>query len=191
MAPWVFASVAISFTILPAQVAHATAGYSIAFAGVVAGLTLGVGVAIQPVARRLDARPASPSAGLGCQVGLAAVVGGLLVSAGAAQLHQPVLVLVAAALLGAGYGTSLVSGLLEVQRVASAHHLAGLTAAFYALTYIGFAAPVVLAAIAGTDVAGYPALLVAAAALCALTLVAVSLGDRRARRARAMQVPAG
>ena len=47
--------------------------------------------------------------------------------------------------------------------------LAGLTAVYYALTYVGFAAPVVLAQLA--RVTSYPVLLLALAALALLTLV--------------------
>jgi hypothetical protein len=47
--------------------------------------------------------------------------------------------------LGAAYGLILVAGLLEVQRLAQDGGLAGLTAAFYVLTYLGFAAPYRLA----------------------------------------------
>ena len=52
--------------------------------------------------------------------------------------------------------SSAVAGLLEVQRVADAGTLAGLTAAYYALTYVGFAAPCVLSLAA--HVASYTAL---------------------------------
>lgn len=173
MAPWVFAAAAISFTVLPAQVTSRTHGYAVAFAAVVAGVTLGAGVGTQPVARRLDAR----SEALGTQAGLGAIVVGLLLAAGAIHLRSPLLVLVAAAALGAGYGTCLVSGLLEVQRIASPDRLGGLTAVFYALTYVGFAAPVVLSA--ASALAGYPVLLVVAAGLCVLTTLAIRVGAVR------------
>ena len=51
----------------------------------------------------------------------------------------------AAVVLGVGYGFALVSGLAEVQRIAAPHHLAGLTAVFYALAYVGFIVPALLA----------------------------------------------
>jgi MFS family permease len=54
-------------------------------------------------------------------------------------------VLVAAVVLGAGYGIALVAGLSEVQRIAGPADLAGLTAVYYALTYLGFAVPATLA----------------------------------------------
>ena len=64
------------------------------------------------------------------------------------------------------------SGLLEIQRLASGEDLASLTAVFYALTYIGFAAPIVLAELERLTSA--TVLLLCAAALVALTAVEVA-----------------
>ena len=75
-------------------------------------------------------------------------------------------------LLGCGYGLCLVSGLLELQRLASREDLASLTAVFYALTYIGFAAPIVLAELERLTSA--TVLLICAAALVAATAVEVA-----------------
>ena len=44
-------------------------------------------------------------------------------------------------------GVTMVSGLLEVQRIASPGDLAGLTGLFYTLAYAGFLAPAVMAAV--------------------------------------------
>src|SRR5450759_5709032 len=54
LAPWVFGSASVSFAVLPSIVSDRTRGFGIAFAGLIAVLTLGVGVLVQPVARRLD-----------------------------------------------------------------------------------------------------------------------------------------
>ncbi|MGH8920966.1 MAG: MFS transporter [Actinomycetes bacterium] len=175
MAPWVFAAPSVSFAVLPAQVARRTGHDAVAFAAVIAGLTLAVGVLVQPYARRLEAR----SAASGTQVGLVAVVVGLLLGAGASASSQPVLVGAAAVCLGAGYGSCLVSGLLEVQRIAPPSALGGLTAVYSALTYLGFSAPIVLAAASG--LATDPQMLLAAAGLCALTLAAVRWGQATLR----------
>jgi dipeptide/tripeptide permease len=102
--------------------------------------------------------------------GLGAVTAGLLVAALAAALSSPVLVVAAAVVLGCGYGCCLVAGLLQTQRVAPRGELAGLTAVYYALTYAGFVAPVVLGQLA--RVTSYPVLLLALAALALLTLLA-------------------
>lgn len=77
--------------------------------------------------------------------------------------------------LGAGYGLGLISGLLETQRIAGPDDLAGLTAVFYALTYVGFALPLLLAWL--HPVASYPVMLCAVAGL-ALVSALVVLGSR-------------
>ncbi len=172
VAPWVFTSATVSLAVLPGLLADgggAAAEYAVAVNAVVAGLTLGTGVLVQPLARRLAAEDTRPAA----RLGTAAVVVGLLVAVGYAAAPTPWLLVPTALLLGAGYGCCLVAGLLETQRVAAPHELAGLTGVFYALTYLGFAAPLVLAAL--TSVAPTPVLLAALAGLAALTLVWTSL----------------
>ncbi len=168
VAPWVFAAAAVSFAVLPTVIGDRTRGYGIVFAGVVAGVTLGVGVAVQPLARRIDRSDDAR----GAAVGMAAVVAGMALAALAAHLGSPPLVLLTAAVLGAGYGFCLVAGLLEVQRLAGPDDLAGLTAVFYALTYVGFAVPVALAEL--RRVASYPTLLAGLAGLAAVSLVVVA-----------------
>jgi MFS family permease len=144
VAPWVFGSASVSFAVLPSIVSQRTRGFDIAFAGLVAALTLGVGVAVQPVARRFDRVDSSR----GALAGLALVTVGMAMAALAAHLDDPWVVVAAAAVLGGGYGVCLVGGLLEVQRIAGPGELAGLNAVFYALTYVGFALPIVLAELA-------------------------------------------
>jgi MFS family permease len=165
VAPWVFGAATVSIAVLPGLVTATTPGWTVAFNALIAGVTLGTGFAVQPLGRRIAA--ASPRRGVVC--GLTAVVLGLCCAAGAAALTTPWLVVVAAVVLGSGYGCCLVSGLLQTQRVAPAGELAGLTAVYYALTYVGFVAPVALALLA--HVVPYPVLLSGMAALAALTMV--------------------
>jgi MFS family permease len=167
LAPFVFVAASVSFALMPGIVSSHTSPYGLAFASVTAGTTLALGVAIQPLARRLDAGSAS----LGALAGLIACISGLLVAALAAYLVNWPLVLLAAVLLGSGYGLCLVSGLLEVQRIAGPGELAGLTAVFYALTYLGFAAPIALSALHGA--VSYPVLLLVTAGLALLSLLSV------------------
>jgi hypothetical protein len=96
----------------------------------------------------------------------------VLLGALAGSSHSWPLVVPAAILLGCGYGLCLVSGLLEIQRLASGEDLASLTAVFYALTYIGFAAPIVLAELERLTSA--TVLLLCAAVLVASTAVEVA-----------------
>ncbi|WP_255371807.1 hypothetical protein [Cellulosimicrobium sp. CUA-896] len=74
------------------------------------------------------------------------VVGMGVAALASARLDLPT-ALVAAMVLGAGYGLALVAGLSEVQRIATPDDLAGLTAVYYSLTYVGFCVPVALAAL--------------------------------------------
>jgi len=76
--------------------------------------------------------------------------------------------------LGSAYGLCLVADLVEVQRLAGRDALAGLTAAYYTLAYLGFAAPnlIVLAA----HVASYLILLAIAAILALGTGALVARG---------------
>lgn len=173
LAPWVFTAASVSLTIGPALVTTQTGSARVAFAGLVAGLTLGTGVLVQPLARRLDRTDdvRTIAIGLGC------VIAGCLVEAATAVTAQPVLAVAAAVLLGAGYGFALVAGLLETQRIAGPGELAGLTSVYYALTYVGFAAPLLLALL--NHAASYRTLLLATAALAVLTLVRVLVGARR------------
>ena len=147
LAPWVFVSASVALAYLPALVSA-----SLAFAAVIATLTALAGIAIQPLARRLDPLPLRRTA-------LAIVVAGLVIAS------QPALIIVAAVVLGAGYGACQVAGLLEVQRIADPAELAGLTAIYQAVSYLGFAAPFLLTLLS-------PSIgLLIAAAIAALTLL--------------------
>jgi hypothetical protein len=142
MAPWVFAAPAIAFALLPSVVGAQHAAEGIAVTAAITSLTAVAGVLIQPLARRLEAHAASNRAGI---VGLVVVGAGLALAALTAQAQQIWLLVPCAILLGCAYGLCLVAGLVEVGRLAGDDDLAGLTAAYYALTYLGFAAPYLLA----------------------------------------------
>jgi len=178
MAPWVFAAPAVAFALLPSVVgaAHATDG--IALTAVVAMVAATAGVLIQPVARRLDAQAAGNRA---ATLGLGVMVAGLALSAFTAHAHRTWLLLPSSIVLGMGYGLCLVAGLVEVQRLAHPEALAGLTAIFYVLTYIGFAVPFLLALAA--HLTGYATLLLITAGLALLTAVWVRLQGRQPARA--------
>jgi MFS family permease len=138
VAPWVFGSASLAFVVLPAQ-ASSVEHASVAFAGAATALTLGSGVLVQPFARRLEERRRMGAAvlglgaaGLGLAIGIAAVAAG----------SKP-LVLLAAPPFGVAYGTCLVAGLRETERLADAAQRGASIAVFLALTYLGFAAPYV------------------------------------------------
>jgi len=161
----VFGSAAIPLAYLPALVQHRLGGRALIFAAVVATLTALAGIAVQSLARRLDRgdRPTLLAGALGT------VTVGLLVAAAAAAATSLPLIVLAALVLGAGYGCCQVCGLLEVQRLAPPGQLAAMTAAYQALSYTGFALPFLLAAVAG--VVAPQTGLVALAGAAALTLL--------------------
>ncbi len=158
MAPWVFATPAIAFALLPSIVGAGRAAEGIALTATVCAVCALAGVAIQPLARRLDRRGSrAPAAGL-----LVAAVG-LGLAAVTADTQDKWMLLPSAAVLGCAYGLCLVAGLTEVQRIAGQRALGGLTAGYYTLCYMGFAAPYLLAL--GAHVTTYPLLLTVTAAL--------------------------
>ncbi len=164
LAPWVFGSAAIALAYLPALVEHRLGDAALAFTAVVTMLTALAGILVQPLARRIDA----PGSARLITTSLALVVAGLLMSAAAAATEQPVIVVLAILALGAGYGACQVCGLQEIQRLAKPESLAGLTAVYQAVSYLGFALPFLLAAAA--HVVPAAVLLLAVAGLAALTL---------------------
>ena len=82
----------------------------------------------------------------------------------------------AAVVLGAGYGLALVAGLSEVQRIATPDDLAGLTAVYYSVAYTGFFVPAALAWLSTRW--AYPAMFVAGAVIATACLVAVACAWR-------------
>jgi hypothetical protein len=181
LAPWVFGSVAVAMVYVPGLVAGRVTGLAVAFAAAGALATALSGVLVQPLARRLDGRdhPARPRL---LTAGLGLVTAGLLAEAGIASLGrlgpwQPVLVLLAAAVLGCGYGFCLVFGLAEVARLARPGDLAALTAVFQVASYTGFAVPFLLSLLRPDATA--PVLLLGLAALAAVTLAGTAWQARR------------
>jgi hypothetical protein len=177
LAPWVFGVVAVAVAYLPGLVEPRLGGYALIFCTLVTLLGAAAGIAVVPLARRLAGARLRATA-------LAVVVAGMVVAAMAAAATDPLLVLGASIVLGAGYGCCQVCGLAEVQRIADPGNVAGLTAAYQAISYLGLAASVPLAAVDGTVPPS--ALLLGLAALAALTLALTSrtavTPERTARR---------
>ncbi|WP_448630434.1 MFS transporter [Cellulomonas soli] len=171
--PWVFGTAASAYAILPSLLAARVPGLAVGLAGLMCLVALGCGVLVQLGGRRLD----SPADARGLGVGMLAAVPGLALAAATATTGSVGLGLVAAAVLGCSYGLLLVGGLQEVQRIAGPDDLAGLTAVYYSVAYLGFFVPAVLAGL--HSVVGYPAMFVVGSALAALCLGVVLLGWRR------------
>jgi hypothetical protein len=143
MAPFVFGFPAIALAALPGMLAGALGSAPMAYTGLIAGLTLGTGVVVQPVTRRLE--PVT-GARLGLLVGAAGLGLGVL-----AVVYQiSALLLIVAPILGAGYGVTMTGGFQAVQRLARPDARGGITGLYYVLCYVGFAAPYLLALAART-----------------------------------------
>ncbi|MDR0482197.1 MAG: MFS transporter [Cellulomonadaceae bacterium] len=140
-APWVFACVGVAYAVLPGLLAKHAGSAPIAFAGLMTVLTLGCGIGIQVVARKIDTHRSARAT----MIAMSLIVVGLALGAWAADALELPLGLVAAAILGVGYGLALVAGLSEVARIAGPDQLAGLTAVYYSVAYLGFFVPMILA----------------------------------------------
>jgi MFS family permease len=177
-APWVFAIASLAFVVLPQEVT--SAGHlSVGFAGLMTAVAVASGIAIQPVARRLESRRrlAGNVSGLVCAtagLGLAAVVVAASSRAGA---------VVCAVLCGLAYGQCLVSGLRECERLADRREHGAVVACYYALTYVGFGAPYLVDGLNGPlgRIGAFTALAVLAA-LCAAWTAWYTRGSRGRER---------
>lgn len=173
VAPWVFGAAGVAYAILPALLADSVPGAPIAFSALLCLVALGSGFGIQMAGKRL----ATPRGARGALTALGLVVVGMLLAALSADVRSIPLALVTASVLGLGYGMSLLSGLQEVQRLAGPSELAGLTAAFYCLAYMGFAFPALLAELSSH--LSYPVMLGFGAGMAALGILVVALAGRR------------
>ncbi|MQY17525.1 MFS transporter [Nocardia macrotermitis] len=176
VAVWVFASVGTAYAVLPTLLAGKIHSLQIGFSALLTVLTLGCGFLIQSVARRID----RPGVARIATLALVLVTAGMVLAAVAATTLTLWIALIAAAVLGSGNGIGLVAGLQEVERIAAPADLAGLTAVFYSVCYIGFGLPALLAFLNQTTGLGYPVMLVAGAVV-ALGCLAVVLRNYRAK----------
>lgn len=164
VALWVFTTATVAMAYLPVLVAAAGHG-TVLGAAATGGLTAAAGIAVQPLIRRTGRRGTLLALALGL------TTAGFALAAAVAATGGLALLLLTAVVFGAAYGALQVWGLDEVQRLAPPERLAGVTAVYQAVTYLGFAAPYLLTLAAG---AVRPPLLMlalaAAAAACAVLL---------------------
>jgi len=177
LGPWVFGSVTLVFTTLPAHAAGSVWGLSVAFPGVLAAIALGTGIAVQPLGRRLQDASITRGNADAAAAGLALVTGGCLASAAATADPGVGAAMGATLLLGAGYGLCILSGLREVEHLALVGELGTLVAIFYSLAYAGLAVPYLIALAAPH--LGYPTALLLAALAAAMTLLLLAVQGRR------------
>ncbi|XVX92124.1 MFS transporter [Nocardia sp. CA-119907] len=159
VALWLFTSAATAYAVMPTLMAPKVRDAPIAFSALITVVTLGCGFVIQSVARRID-RPGTARAAV---VALALVVCGMVTAAWACGTLAMPLTIVTALVLGAGYGIGLVAGLQEIERIARPDDLAGLTAVFYSVSYLGFGVPALLAFLHESFGLGYPTMFAVAA----------------------------
>ena len=173
IAPWVFGAGASAYAVLPALMSERAAAAPIAFSALLCVVTLGVGFMVQHLCGDLAN---GARAGVILALGLVGI--GMGLAGWAAAVLTVSAALVAAAVLGAGYGMALLVGLQEIQRMAAPDDLAGLTAVFYSLSYLGFAVPAVLAFLAPT--VSYPVMFVFGSLVALACLIVVVAGSKRA-----------
>jgi len=161
MAPWVFGSAGIAYAIVPALVSEQIGHWALLYTSGLTVLTLACGVAVQPIARRLD----DHSSARAVVVSMVLMSLGVFAAVATAITRSPIAAVAVAMLLGSAYGIAIVSGLLEIQRIAEPDELAAISGIYYALAYIGFLLPAVLAALA--HYLSYPAMLAAVGVLAA------------------------
>ena len=174
--PMVFGSVSLAIVVLPEEVTSARS-LSAGFAGLMTALSFSAGVAVQPLARRLRDMLTGGVAGLCCAtagaaIGIAAVAASSRVLAGAA-----------AVLLGLAYGLCLVSGLRQAEHVANPDERGAVIACYYALAYLGFAAPYLVDGL-GALVGQTGAFVALTAIIAGLTLWTAGYAARQRRAVR-------
>ena len=178
MAPWVFGCAGSAYAIIPDLMGTQVHGFEVGFSAILCLIALACGVAVQPLAKRLD----SPDTARAVGVSLAVTFVGMLGAAWTAETRDVLISILTAAWLGATYGMLLVSGLQEIQRIAAPADLAGLTAVYYSLTYLGFFIPAVLALL--NRFMSYTTMFLIGGGVCLISLIIVGAAWSRFLPAR-------
>ena len=174
IAPWVFGAGATAYAVLPALMSEHVTQAPVAFSALMCLVALGVGFGVQHAGRRVVGD------GIGGVVAaLVLLVAGMAMATWAATVLTVWVALPAAAVLGAGYGLALLAGLQQVQLMAGPDDLAGLTAVFYSLCYLGFGVPAAMAFLSGAHGLSYPTMFVVGGCAAVVCLTAVVYGNRR------------
>ncbi|MCF8587235.1 MFS transporter [Gordonia liuliyuniae] len=171
--PWLFIACGLSYGYQPVLLADAAGGLGLAYGTLLSVIALGTSAAVQPLAKRID----SESSARGLLVSLAILVVGIGVMIAAVTTDSLLVGVVASIVFGVGFGIGLTSGLMEVQRIAPPTELARLTGIFYAVAYIGFAMPTLLAAL--TPPFTTLELLIALAVLLGVSLGAIGYASEK------------
>jgi MFS family permease len=170
MAPWIFGSAGIAYAIVPALVVDKLGSWALLYTAGLTVLTLLCGVLVQPIARRLDDR----SSARAVVVSMVLMAAGVFSAVATAITRSAVMAVLVAMLLGCAYGIAIVSGLLEIQRIADPDELAGISGVYYSLAYVGFLLPAALAGLA--HFFSYPAMLTAVGLLATMCAACCAFG---------------
>ena len=139
IAPWVFGCAGVAYAILP-SLTQDRVSFPIAFSAVITMVALSFGFGVQQIS---DAYLRYGKA-RGQQLGLVLIIVGMALAVWTAHVRSLVGAAIAAIILGTAYGVCMITGLTEVQQLAGPDDLGGLTAIFYAVTYLGFFFPMIL-----------------------------------------------
>ncbi|BAH52884.1 hypothetical protein [Rhodococcus opacus] len=163
-APWIFGALGIAYAVLPPIVAPQLDGFATAFSGLLCLLSLGLGFLAQRLVGTAERRTGPARA-----TGVALVVTGTLAAAGAAATEALWLAVVAASVLGIGYGLTLVGCLRDCERLAPPGRLGTMTGRVYCLGYLGFGLPTAIAWLHSSFAIGTAATLLCVAAAAVAT----------------------
>lgn len=172
IAPWVFGAAGVAYAVTPVLMSsHVKA--PVAYSALLTVVCLAFGFGIQQVGDRIN----TDYSARGPILGIIFVSIGMALAAFVSTRLSIVGSISVAALLGLGYGLVLISGLTEVQRLAGPDDLAGLTSAFYVLTYVGFFFPMILTKLSGDF--DYVDMLAFGAIEATLTLILLFMVSRK------------
>ncbi|QGU03182.1 Major Facilitator Superfamily protein [Corynebacterium kalinowskii] len=165
-APWVFGCASTAFAIL-VSLTNQHFEHKIAYAGVIACVTMAIGMLVQPIVPRLGKGFVPPAV-----IGMGFAFLGMVFSYIIVRTDNPMWVAPAVLCLGTAYGIMMVSGLREVQLMAPAHELGSLIGIYYSMTYLGFFVPFVVSLFAPRF--GYDTVFLIGMAVIALSVYPVT-----------------
>lgn len=172
IAPWVFGCAGVAYAILP-SLTQDRVSIPIAFSAAITMVALTFGFGVQQISNLyLRGRGV-----MGQQLGLVLIIVGMALAVWTAQSRSLVGAAIAAVILGTAYGVCMITGLTEVQRLAGPDDLGGLTAVFYAFTYLGFFFPMILTKL--NQWFTYEMMLGVGVVIAAISLVLVSAVGQR------------
>ncbi|MDY0113743.1 MAG: MFS transporter [Corynebacterium sp.] len=175
VAPWVFGAAGVAYAIIPTLMQDEV-GQPVFFSALITFFALLFGFAIQQFGPSI----ASETSARGSLAAMGIVIVGMGLAVWMSSSPTVLSAVIAALVLGTGYGLAMFTGLNEVQRIAGPRDLAGLTGVFYCLTYIGFAFPAILTELSGAiEWMTYPVMLGGGMVIAVLMSAVIALNSRR------------